>query len=97
MDINMPGINGIEATRRLVTIQPGVKVIGLSIHTVKEYIKEMLKVGALGYVSKGEIGNHLLPAVHAVLAQQTYLCPLAAAAVSDTLDADAHRTVVAAV
>lgn len=93
MDVNMPGMNGIEATRRLVAVQPGVKVIAISIHSVKEYVLEMLKVGALSYVTKGEAGEHLLPAIHAVLRQQTYLCPLAEAAVADTLDVYASTAV----
>ena len=83
MDVSMRGMNGIDATRRLVEVQPGVKVIALSLHSVKEYILAMLKVGARSYLTKGEAGQHLLPAIRAVLAQQTYLCPLAAVAVSD--------------
>lgn len=85
MDVNMPDMSGIEATRRLVAIHPGVKVIAISTHSVKEYVLEMLKVGALSYVTKGEAGQHLLPAIHAVLRQQTYLCPLAEAALAHTL------------
>jgi DNA-binding NarL/FixJ family response regulator len=91
MDVRMPRMNGIEATRRLVAVRPDVKVIAISNHSIKEYVLEMLKVGALGYLTKGGVGEHLLPAIHAVLKQQTYLCPLAAAAVSDTLDAVARK------
>jgi two-component system NarL family response regulator len=87
MDINMPNMNGIEATRRLVAFQPDVKVIALSSYYAKEYVLAMLEVGALGYVSKGEVGDHLVPAIHAVLMQHTYLCPLAEKAVADSLDA----------
>lgn len=83
MDVNMRGMNGIDATRRLIAVQPGVKVIALSLHSIKEYVLEMLKAGARSYLTKGEAGQHLLPAIRAVLAQQTYLCPLAAVAVSD--------------
>lgn len=83
MDVNMRGMNGIDATRQLVADQPGVKVIALSMHSVKEYVLAMLKVGARSYLTKGEAGQHLLPAIRAVLAQQTYLCPLATMAVSD--------------
>lgn len=83
MDVNMRGMNGIDATRRLVAVQPGVKVIALSMHSIKEYILAMFKVGARSYVTKGEAGQHLLPAIRAVLEQQTYLCPLATMAVSD--------------
>jgi DNA-binding NarL/FixJ family response regulator len=95
VDVNMPRMNGIEATRQLVAVQPGVKVIAISNHSVREYVIEMFKVGALGYVTKGEVGEHLLPAIYAVLKQQTYLCPLAAAAVADTLDAYARKTIFA--
>jgi|ERR1017187_3023540 two-component system NarL family response regulator len=87
MDIAMPRMNGIEATRQMVALHPGVKVIALSTHSIREYILEMLKVGAIGYLSKSEVGEHLLPAIHAALKQQTYLCPLAAAAVADTPNA----------
>jgi len=88
MDITMPRMNGIEATRQLVADHPGVKVIALSTHSIKEYVLEMLKVGAVGYISKDEVREHLSAAIRAVLEQHTYLCPLAAAAVADTPNAN---------
>ncbi len=91
MDITMPCMNGVEATRRLVAAHPGVKVIAVSTHSIKEYILEMLKVGATGYISKDEVGEHLLPAIRAVLKQQTYLCPLVAAAAAHTPKAYASK------
>jgi DNA-binding NarL/FixJ family response regulator len=91
MDVTMPRMNGIEATRQLVAVHPDVKVIAISNHSIEEYVLEMLKVGALGYLTKGEVGGHLLHAIHAVLKRQTYLCPLAAAAVADTLDTIARK------
>jgi DNA-binding NarL/FixJ family response regulator len=87
MDITMPRMNGIEATRQMVAVHPGVKVIALSTLLIKEYILEMPKVGAIGYISTDEVGEHLLSSIRAALKQQTHLCPLAAAAVADTLNA----------
>jgi DNA-binding NarL/FixJ family response regulator len=87
MDVKMPRLNGIEATRRLVSAQPGVKVIGLSAYADKEYVLQMLNAGAVGYVTKSEAETDLIRAVHSVAEQHTYLCATAAAAVSETLPA----------
>lgn len=52
MDLHMPDLNGIEATRRILAEKPGTKVIGLSANTEPNLILEMLKAGASGYVVK---------------------------------------------
>ena len=52
MDIAMPGLNGIEATRKIIAAVPQCKVITLSMHADKRYITEMLKAGASGYLLK---------------------------------------------
>ena len=52
MDIGMPDLNGIEATRQIVKESPRIKVIGLSMHSSKKYIREMFKAGASGYLLK---------------------------------------------
>jgi len=65
MDISMPGMNGIEATRRLLAIRPGVRVIGLSAYADPHYVEAMLDAGAVGYFTKGEAGEGLLQALHA--------------------------------
>ena len=52
MDVGMPQMNGIEATRRLATELPGTKIIALSMHSDRRYVAEMLKAGAAGYVLK---------------------------------------------
>lgn len=64
MDISMPGMNGIEATRRLLAIQPGVGVIGLSAYADPHYVEAMLEAGAAGYFTKGEAGEALRQALH---------------------------------
>ncbi len=85
MDIGMPGMNGIEVTRRLIAACPGVKVIALSAFTEQRYILDMLDAGALGYVAKAGAGDELRRAIDAVRYQRLYLCPHAAAAVAGAL------------
>jgi DNA-binding NarL/FixJ family response regulator len=63
MDISMPGMNGIEATRRLLALRPGVRVIGLSAYADPLYVNAMLQVGAVGYFTKGDADATLLQAV----------------------------------
>lgn len=64
MDISMPGMNGIEATRRLLAGKPGVRVIGLSAYADPHYVEAMLDAGAVGYFTKGEAGEALRQAIH---------------------------------
>jgi DNA-binding NarL/FixJ family response regulator len=63
MDIRLPGMNGIEATRRLLAIQPGVRVIGLSAYAEPHYVEAMLAAGAVGHFTKGNAGDGLLEAI----------------------------------
>ena len=95
MDVGMPGLNGIEATRRLVLAHPGVKVIGLSAFSDRRFVLEMLNAGAAGYVTKAEAGEELIRAIHAVRRHQTYLCPEVGAGVADALRAGAPDAVSA--
>ena len=64
MDINMPGMNGIEATQRLLAIKPTVRVIGLSAYADPLYVEAMLNAGAVGYFTKDDAGGALLQAIH---------------------------------
>lgn len=75
MDINMPGMDGIEITRRLIAALPQVKVVALSAYSDQQYVLDMLHAGAMAYVTKGEASDELLRAIHAVLRGRTYLCP----------------------
>lgn len=85
MDIGMPGLNGVDATRRLIAEHPGVKVVALSAYSDKRFVLEMLNAGALGYVIKASAGEELTRAIRAVMQNQTYLCPEVAGTVIDTV------------
>lgn len=65
MDIAMPGMNGIEATRRLTELMPEVRVIALSLHDDEELVRDILDAGAEAYVHKGQTSEQLLDAVRA--------------------------------
>ena len=85
IDIGMPGMNGIEATRRLLAIRPNIKVIGLSAFSDRQFVLDLLNAGATGYVTKAEAGDELLRAIHTVKLGRTYLCPDVAATVTNAL------------
>lgn len=72
MDISMPRLNGIEATRRIATECPQVRVVGLSVHDSKQYADAMFRAGACGYVIKDGDLDELLRALAAVVHGQTY-------------------------
>jgi DNA-binding NarL/FixJ family response regulator len=75
MDISMPDMNGIEATRQIVGKCPGIKVIALSVHSNKRFVSEMLKAGASGYLLKDCASGELANAVRAVFLNRSYLSP----------------------
>jgi len=73
MDVGMPDLNGIEATRRIKSRAPSVKVVVLSMHSDKRFVREMLLAGALGYVVKGSPLGELVAAIRAAAANRMYL------------------------
>ena len=75
MDIGMPDLNGIDATRQIIKDYPKVKIIGLSMHSGKKFISEMLKAGASGYLLKDCAFEELITAIKTVLEGKTYLSP----------------------
>jgi two-component system response regulator NreC len=75
MDIAMPDLNGIEATRQIVSKIPNAKVIALSMHSDKRFVVEMLKAGASGYLLKDCAFEELAHAIRAVRTNRTYLSP----------------------
>jgi len=75
MDVTMPSLNGIEATRQICTELPEVKVIALSIHSNRRFIGDMLQAGAAGYVLKESLFDELVQAIEAVAGGNRYLSP----------------------
>ena len=84
MDVAMPELNGIEATRRIATSSPKTRVLALSMHKDSVYVREILRAGARGYLLKDSIDTDLLAAVRAVAKGEGYLSP----AVSDAVLSD---------
>lgn len=75
MDISMPDLNGIDATRQVLAESPKVRVVALSMHSDKRFVLGMLKSGAKGYLLKESAFKELITAIEAVLADQIYLSP----------------------
>lgn len=75
MDIIMPDLNGIEATRQILAELPDIKVIALSMHSDKKFVVEMLGAGASGYLLKDTAFEELDKALHTVVNNRTYLSP----------------------
>ena len=83
MDISMPGMDGLEVTRRLTKRNPGMKVIILTQHDNREYILSAIKVGAAGYIPKKALGSDLISAIRAVHSGDSFLYPSAAKTLID--------------
>ncbi|HEY9141974.1 MAG TPA: response regulator transcription factor [Bryobacteraceae bacterium] len=89
MDVAMPKLNGIEATRRMADDAPHARVLALSMHKDSVYVREILRAGARGYLLKDSVAADLVSAVRAVAAGEGYLSP----AVSDAVLDDYRRHV----
>ena len=75
MDVAMPDLNGIEATRQIIAESPATKVIALSMYADRRFVVNMLKAGASGYLLKDCAFEELIRAIRVVLAHKTYLSP----------------------
>jgi len=87
MDVAMPDLNGIEATRQILNNGPKAKVIALSMHADRRFVVQMLKAGASGYLLKDCAFEELTNAIRAVVANRTYLSPK----IADTIIRDYIR------
>ena len=83
MDVAMPQLNGIEATRQLASDDRGWKIVALSMHSDRRYVSEALKAGASGYVLKDGAFDELINAIRAVVTDKVYLSPRVAGVVVD--------------
>jgi len=88
MDVTMPVLNGIEATRQIKSELPEVKVLALSVHAKREFILDMVRAGASGYMLKECVFDDLARAIKAVAAGQSYLSPEVASIVLDGITKD---------
>jgi DNA-binding NarL/FixJ family response regulator len=75
MDVSMPDLNGIDATRQIISRVPRTRVIGLSMHSDRQFVVEMLRAGAAGYMVKDSAFEELASAIRTVARGQTYLAP----------------------
>jgi CheY-like chemotaxis protein len=74
-DLMMPGMNGLEVTRRIRLSYPGTRIVVVSVNADEPYVTGAMRCGANAFVLKTSCGRHLLPAVRAVLAGESYLSP----------------------
>lgn len=91
VDVGMPGMSGIEATRRLLAARPLLKVIALSAYSDKRFVLEMLEAGAKGYLIKASAGDELPRAIRAIAQGQTYLCPEVASTIVEAARGKSSR------
>jgi two-component system response regulator NreC len=78
MDITMPEMDGLAATRRLKEILPTIQILALTVHEDKQYFFEMMAAGASGYITKQSAAEDLVAAIHAVAEGHIYLQPVLA-------------------
>lgn len=84
MDISMPGMDGMEATRQIKALCPEVKVLVLTMHDDAGYLRQVLEAGASGYILKKAIDGELLSAIQAVLRGEMFVYPTMTRALVDT-------------
>jgi two-component system response regulator NreC len=83
MDVQMPELNGIEATKKMVAAHPRIRILALSMHKESVYVREILRAGARGYILKDAIDTELLTAVRSVANGDGYISPAVAGALDD--------------
>jgi len=75
MDVSMPGLNGIEATRAIRKAQPGVKIVLLTLHESAELLRSAFRAGARGYLLKTDAEQELVKALTVVFGEGAYISP----------------------
>lgn len=75
MDVTMPELSGIEATKRIISEFPDTKIVALSIHSEKQFVQDMLQAGAAGYILKESVPEDLVKGIRSVIHGEGYLSP----------------------
>ncbi len=75
MDVSMPELNGIEASRRIISEQPEIRILALSMHSNRRFVADMLKAGVNGYVLKESVFDELVEAIRCIVNGGHYLSP----------------------
>ena len=83
LDIGMPLLNGIEATRQIIRRAPAVRILILSMHSDQAYVTQAVQAGARGYILKESAGSELMAAIAAVVAGKSFFSPAVAQVVFD--------------
>ena len=89
LDIAMPELNGVEASRQILARVPGTKIVVLSMHSDARYVREMLAIGVVGYLLKQSAFEEIAAAVRAAARNQAYFSPAVAGIVAEQFRADA--------
>lgn len=83
MDIGMPRLNGLDATRQILRESPGTRILIFSGHSSDDYVQQLISAGAAGYLNKQTAGDHLITAVREVHAGNVYYSPTISKRLSD--------------
>lgn len=75
MDVHMPGIGGLEATRKMIRHNPDIKILALTIYEDEPYPSRLLQAGACGYITKGSDPEEMIRAIRTINAGQRYISP----------------------
>ena len=94
MDVSMPILNGIEATRQIKSELPDIKVLALSVHAKREFVLDMVRAGVSGYMLKECVFDDLVHAIKVIVAGQSYLSPQIATIVLEGITKDSIFDVV---
>jgi DNA-binding NarL/FixJ family response regulator len=91
MDVSMPVLNGLEATRIIRDTQPETKVLLLTLHSSTELVRSAFRAGARGYVLKSDAEQELVRALNVVLGEGTYVSPAIDESVAQNVVEEARR------
>ena len=89
LDIAMPELNGVEASRQILSEVPGTKIVVLSMHSDSRYVREMLAIGVAGYLLKQSAFEEIVVATRAAARNEAYFSPAVAGIVAGQFRADA--------